>query len=188
MLKKPTCLALMEMLGISSNIWWARFIMVDLPSLAAGKEGTLNSLRRSGSSCLLWIYRGRSSTRSVLNRGVSRCCCRSPKEFKKLVTNDYFSSWSRKLAWHRVSDIQLEGNWNSTIKVKPRILPSISDFSILAWGDWREVYISAMRYRVPTSASQNNQNASLVTPSPTPSSLSKSTPATKMVDVPRSVL
>lgn len=79
--------------------------MVDFFLLVVGKERILNSLRRLGSFCFFWIYRGRLSIRLVLNRGVSRFCCRFLKEFKKLVIYDYFFSWSRKLVWYRVSDI-----------------------------------------------------------------------------------
>ena len=116
---------------------------------------------------------------SLLNRGVSRFRCRSPREFKKLVTRAKWSLsvWRRKIAWHRVSDIQLEGNWRSTTKVKARILPSISHTSAFWLGviEGRCISPPCNINRVPTTASQNNKNISLVTPSPTPSSLSKST-------------
>ena len=49
MLRQPACIVLMAAPGISNNICQARFIIVDLTSIATGTDGMLNSLRRSRS-------------------------------------------------------------------------------------------------------------------------------------------
>ena len=131
----------------------------------------------SNNACLLLFMYAVSSLWPSWNKGSSSVLCLSAKVLRKLCMSSSSSpsGESPNIARHITSGIHCIGNWPSTATVKASICPMISQTWALYMGlrDGNAASPPWVWKRRPIAAFQKSVNASHVTPSPTPASLSK---------------